>query len=165
MQWNEQGSWCTLNRRGHWHSSSCAGLSTRRTGFYCSSSLTLSSASALNVRKESVKRVNELHLLSVCLWGKGNPLAPGGNLPLSFELHLQVSGAAPVSVFLKNSAPVSFYLHPHQVFSTQTEVTFVLTDTSSGCASSPAAVEVQPFTPKPACAASPPAPFLIHQTP
>lgn len=70
---------------------------------------TLSSSSALHVRKESMKRVNELHLLSVSLRGKGNPLAPGGNLPLSFELRLLLSGAAPVSVFLTNSASVSFF--------------------------------------------------------
>lgn len=102
-------SWCTLNRRGHWHSSSCAGLGTQTLPFYCSSAHTLSSSSALNVRKESLRRVNELHLLSLSLWGQGNPLAPGGNQPLSFELHLLLSGAAPVNVFLKNSAVVSFF--------------------------------------------------------
>lgn len=54
-----------------------------------------------------MKRVNELHLLSVSVWGQGNTLAPGGNLP--FPLNLLVSGAAPVNVFLKNSALVSFF--------------------------------------------------------
>lgn len=56
-----------------------------------------------------MKRVNELHLLSVSLWRKGNPLAPVGNLSLFCELHLLVSGAAPMSVFLKTSALVSFF--------------------------------------------------------
>lgn len=58
-----------------------------------------------------MKRVNELHLLSMSLWGKGNPLAPGGNLPLSFELHLLLSGAAPVS--FSNLCFSVLFLHRH----------------------------------------------------